>query len=86
MTDYLITYDLNIPGQDYSKLFDAIIKLGSAYHGMQNTWFVKSNYSATEIRNFLKSFIDSNDKLFVCQISVWASSNMNDVAKWLNEI
>ncbi len=81
---YLVTYDLMSPGQDYSDLYRAIENLGEARHGMQNVWFIESNLTAVAIRDNLASFIDTNDKLFVCVIGSWAASNMENIGLWLN--
>jgi hypothetical protein len=81
---YLITYDLNSPGQNYEALYEAIKRQGEWNHALQNTWFVKSQHSASQIRTNLKSALDSGDKLFVCVIGEWASTGMPDEADWLN--
>lgn len=81
---YLVTYDLLSPGQDYDKLYDAIKSLSSDYRKMQNVWFIKSSLSAEYIRNTLKDAVDKNDKIFVCKPEDWASSNMHDIASFLN--
>jgi CRISPR/Cas system-associated endoribonuclease Cas2 len=81
---YLITYDLNSPGQNYNALYEAIKKLGDWQHPLQNTWFVDSSYSASQIRDHLKEVVDRNDKIFVCEIGTWASWDMSDASDWLN--
>lgn len=82
---YLITYDLMTPGRDYSSLYTAIKDLSSDYRKMQNVWFVKTPYSASQIRDALKNVVDGNDKIFVCSLNNdWASLNLQDVAAFLN--
>ena len=81
---YLITYDLNSPGQYYEELYKAIKGLGDWIHAMQNTWFIKSRYSAKQIRDHLTSVIDHGDKLFVCEINDWAAYGISDAGNWLN--
>ena len=80
---YLITYDLNRPGQYYKTLFEAIESLGRWCHILQNTWVVKSSYTVVQTRDHLSKFIDSNDKLFICGVDNWASYNMQEVTDWL---
>lgn len=84
MAKYLITYDLNKPGQDYSGLYAAIQGLGLYKHPLDSTWFVKTSKTGENIRDALKQKIDGNDKLFVTEVSGWASFNLPDLAKWLN--
>lgn len=82
---YLITYDLNSPGQNYEALYNAIKELGHWRHALQNTWFVESNYSAGQIRDHLKKVVDSGDAIFVCEIKGdWAAYGVT-AASWLNE-
>jgi len=81
---YLITYDLNKPGQDYRSLFDSIKSLGVWNHALQNTWFVDTPYNATQVRDTLKRVVDGSDKIFVTMIENWASYNMSEQANWLN--
>ncbi|RYX80067.1 SinR family protein [bacterium] len=71
MKTYLIGYDLRKKGEDdYKDLKNAIKKLsGKWWHNLDSTWIVKSDESATEIRNKLKAHIDSNDKLLVVRLS-----------------
>ena len=84
MTKYLITYDLNKPGQDYAGLYDAIKALGEYKHPLDSTWFVKSSKTAASIRDLLKAKIDHNDKLFITEVGSWASWQLPDLANWLN--
>ncbi len=79
---YLITYDLKTPGRDYRSLYDAIGDVGEARHSMQNIWFVKSTLGAADIREHLKTELDSNDVLFVAKLGAWASLRLDD-ADWL---
>lgn len=84
MAKYLITYDLNRPGQVYSELADKINELGSVNHGMQNVWFLKTDKNASQIIDELRSVVDNNDELFVAELGNWASFNLIQLANWLN--
>lgn len=65
---YLITYDLNEPGQDYQELYDAIETLDSnALRIADSVWVIDHSGSAKEIRNFLRQSIDDDDRLIVFQ-------------------
>ena len=75
MTVYIIGYDLNIPGQDYNKLIEAIKKTGTWWHQLDSTWIVESNLSAEKIRDILIQYLDRNDKILVAKLSgesAWA--------------
>ena len=89
MKTYLITYDLNKPGQDYNKLYEAI-KISSdfsAWHCLDSNWIIKTDQTASEIRDYLKSFIDSSDNLLVVKLSgegAWTGFD-NNCSKWLKD-
>ncbi|MFA4975834.1 MAG: CRISPR-associated protein Cas2 [Thermodesulfovibrionales bacterium] len=69
MKTYLITYDLNRPGQKYNELYEAIKKIGTWWHCLDSNWIVKSNSSAAQIRDLLTPHMDSNDALLVAHLS-----------------
>lgn len=87
MNTYLIGYDLNKSGQDYDSLIEQIKTLGSWWHCLDSTWIVKSNLSATDIRDKLSAYIDSNDELLVAKLSgeaAWTGFS-KECADWLKE-
>jgi hypothetical protein len=69
MKSYLIGYDLNKSGQDYSTLIEKIKLVGSWWHCLDSTWIVKSDLSAAQIRDMLIPFIDTNDELLVATLT-----------------
>ena len=66
---FLITADLCRPGQDYDALYDVIAKLPGAFRYQQSSWFVYAEGPAIELRNYLRHYIDRNDKLMVALVS-----------------
>lgn len=83
MSVFLVTYDLRQPGRNYQALYDAL----EAYpccRGLESVWFIKSNSNSSDIRDRLKAYIDSNDRLFVSELETyWASWNVT-CADWIN--
>lgn len=75
MALYSITYDLSNPGRDYETLSSAIQQYGSWWHQTGSVWVVSANNTTVvAIRDYLKQFIDSNDKLFVARLTgEWAA-------------
>ncbi|KNY21703.1 hypothetical protein AKJ13_15835 [Methylobacterium sp. ARG-1] len=70
MATYIIGYDLNREGANYSArnkaLTDRIKELFPTYwHHLDSTWLVVSSYTAVQIRDDLGRFLDNNDELFV---------------------
>jgi hypothetical protein len=69
MACYMIGCKLTSPGRDYRELFDAVDKLGIAFHCLNATWVVNTDKTAAEIRDELRSFIDQNDDLLVAELT-----------------
>jgi hypothetical protein len=81
---YLITYDRN-GGDNYESLYERIKQCGNAWHGMQNTWFVQSHWTALQVAEHCWAVMDANDKLFVSEVvanSAWAGFQSN-ATSWL---
>ena len=68
MSKYLISYDLDKPGQDYPRLIRELERLG-AIRILYSEWIFQSTSSAVQIRDWLTSFIDSNDMLLVVALT-----------------
>jgi hypothetical protein len=88
MPAYIISYDLNQPGQNYSNLYDAIKAQGSSHWRMlDSTWIVVSAKSAVQIRDNLIVHLDDNDKILVLKSGIEAAwGGFNDKgSKWLKE-
>ena len=71
---YLISYDLDKPGQDYSKLISEIERMGGVKI-LYSEWMLKSTYSAVQLRDHLANFIDGNDMLLILGLSGEAAWN-----------
>ncbi|MBA4109782.1 MAG: SinR family protein [Leptothrix sp. (in: Bacteria)] len=69
MAVFLVSYDLDQPGRDYPRLYEALKSLGVKSKPLESVVFISSNYTATQIRDYLQSHIDSNDKLLVVQVA-----------------
>lgn len=86
MSSFLISYDL-ISDKDYSKLYEAIRNYGSFAHVLESVWIIKSSASSSEIRDNLKSYLDSDDKLFVARLtgeSAWKNLS-KEVSDWIKD-
>jgi CRISPR/Cas system-associated endoribonuclease Cas2 len=76
MKTYLITYDLDKPEQNYTGLIGRLGEHGAIRVAL-SVWAVQSAWTAIQLREDLKRFIDSNDRLLVAEItSNWASWNI----------
>ena len=66
---YLVTYDLNTPGKNYERLWDAL--KGYDYirdTGLDSVWFVSTSRTAEQISNDLRAHIDASDRLFIVRV------------------
>ncbi|MEQ1156603.1 hypothetical protein [Acinetobacter sp. BMW17] len=83
---YLIGYDLNKSGQDYSLLIEKIKEIANGYwHHLDSTWIIKHPGTATDIRDVLAPFIDSNDELLVVKLAreaAWKGFNARG-SEWI---
>lgn len=75
MSLYTVSYDLTNPGRDYDTLANAIKSYGRWWHQSGSVWIISSDTtSSASIRDYLKQFIDRDDKLFVAKLSgEWAA-------------
>ena len=64
----LISYDLNKPGQDYSRLYDEIKNAGTWWHHLDSTWIISTNSGPEEWERRLRRHMDDNDSLLVIEI------------------
>jgi len=81
---YIITYDLNIPGQDYESLINAI-KSYEYIKALKSAFFVKTSRSASEIYNHLRPLIDDSDRILISEITSNNSGWLDRaVVDWLN--
>lgn len=80
MKKYLISYDLDKPGQDYPRIIKELERLG-AIRILYSEWIWKATWTAVQVRDHLKSFIDSNDMLLVVALTgeaAWTSLMVSD--------
>ncbi len=73
----IVSYDLYNPGQDYSKVIEAIKALGSWAKVHKSVWYVNSSYTATQAADKVWATMDRNDSLFVVDAT-------NNNAAWQN--
>jgi hypothetical protein len=85
-----ISYDLIGTAEtsaDYERLIAKIKSLGAAKRVEYSLWVLDTDSSPEEVRDALRSYIDSDDKLIVMQRvsgSAWRGLPA-DVARWLKE-
>ena len=89
MNTLLITYDIQNTGDCgscYNSLYEAIKSYGTWAHITESCWAIKTNSSATTVRDRLLSLLRENDRLMVVQtahIAAWG--NVMCTNDWLRE-
>lgn len=68
---YLITYDLNEPGQNYDKIIQAIKDVSvCSYSYWKSSYLIKSHLkTANEVFSKIKPYLDVNDRAFVAEVN-----------------
>ena len=84
---FIVSYDLQMPGQKYEELIELIKKEGSWARLGGSAYLIESNSSATELRDRYKTVLDGNDKLYVGQVKTPAAwTGMTEgVSKWIKK-
>lgn len=78
---YLITYDLNDPGQNYEDVIQAIkdASTGVWCSYWKSSYLIRSDFqTAQEVFNKIEPFLDKNDKCLVIEVK-------NNKQGWLTE-
>lgn len=86
MKTYLVGYDLNKPGQDYSKLIGALKTFPNWWSYLDSTWILKTDWSAEQVRNYLWRHMDGSDELLVVRLAgeaAWIGFTDAPASPWL---
>ena len=65
----IITYDLCKAGKNYNDLYQYLKGYSDWARITESTWFISSDKSCTTIRDEINSIIDSDDRLFVAELT-----------------
>ncbi|HEY3114041.1 MAG TPA: hypothetical protein VGJ62_10180 [Gemmatimonadaceae bacterium] len=69
MAAYLLTYDLDKPGQNYPPLLAALSNAG-AVRILLSTWLIQTTESSVQVRDRYLRYLDANDRLFVTAVNM----------------
>lgn len=80
MAVYLITYDLNNPGQNYEDVIEAIkdSSTGAWCTYWKSSYLIKSNLTVNQVSDKITPHLDKNDRLIVIEVK-------NNYQGWLTE-
>ena len=87
MSTYIVCYDLHKQGQNYDCLKEKLESYGTYFHIQGSVWIIRSQSTAAQVRDNIRTCLDSNDKLFVGELTGtaawWGYSPAN--SKWLKD-
>lgn len=86
MSIYMISYDLNSPGQRYKELRETIESLGTWCHYLESTYLVKTSYTIHEVESKICAHLDGSDRLLLCKIEKPIRGWLSDKQwEWIRE-
>jgi hypothetical protein len=90
MKTLLIFYDLIKPetSSDYENLIERIKNYSAWAKPCESTWFISTEDSPSKVRDDLKTYIDSNDKIVVIDVtgSYWATFGISQtITDWMKK-
>lgn len=79
MANYLLSYDL-IRRKEYQQLFDELKKM-KATRVLLCTWYLADPElgDAEALRDHLRQFVESDDRIFVGKVTEWAAHNARSI-------
>lgn len=68
MAVYCVSYDLNKSGKNYEGLYEELKKTAWA-HVLGSTWLVSTSESVVQLRDRLRTRMDSDDSIFISKVN-----------------
>lgn len=68
---YLVSYDLNKPGKDYSNVHMAIKNAsdGTWCKPLESVYIIRSNLAPANVYNAIRPYLDVNDRILVIEVT-----------------
>ena len=65
---YIVTYDLKVPGKDYSGLYNAIKASPKWWHYLESSWLIYTSELPGQIWERLSPHVDKNDRILIIEV------------------
>lgn len=86
MKVYVVSYDLNTPGQNYDNLYKELKNSSSWWHFLDSTWLIKTTETSSQLNNRIRKNLDDNDLLMIIRVTKDYSGWLpKDAWKWMDE-
>ena len=89
ITNYLVSYDLNKPGKDYSGVHKAIqnASTGVWCKPLESVYIIQSNLTSEGVYDKVHPFLDANDRILVVGLTGdYCGYLDNDIVKYLSNM
>ncbi len=85
---FIVSYDLKKPDRNYEDLVKGLKSFGTWWHQTGSVWVIVTTKTTTEVRDYLRQFLDPNDRLFVAELEKnWAAVGFNNEEyQWIKNI
>ncbi len=87
MNIHLVSYDLRAPGRNYQNLHDYLDSFPSWAKPLESVWLIETTLTAAQLRDGAVKHIDTNDQIFVVEVTkqpaAWKNLATN-VINWIN--
>ena len=85
MNIFMISYDLNKPGQNYSKVRETIESFGAWCHYLESTYLIKTYSSIETVTHAISRHLDGSDRVIVCKVNKPIHGWLSDKQwQWIN--
>jgi hypothetical protein len=87
MNTILIHYELHGANRDYDALYQRIMSCGSWCHVHESLWLVKTEKTAAQVRNHVRSVLRQGDQVITIDVTgrSWATNYTNEQTDWMHE-
>lgn len=88
MQTILISYDLRKPGRNYENLYEYLKSYEKWAKPLESLWLIKTSLSPTDVRDIALEHIDTNDGLFVVDVTNRSTAWIGipkKVSDWIKE-
>ena len=65
----LVSYDLKVPGRDYTKLYETLKTASGWWHHLESTWILSTSDSVQVWHSRIKRAMDPNDSFLIVDIT-----------------
>ncbi len=89
MSVYLVSYDLRAPGKDYAPLHAHLKDYPAYAKPLESVWLINTTLSAEDLREAVRSRMDTNDRLLVLNIAKFEVAWLNllpGADAWINSL